>query len=162
MKKIIAVLGISAALLFAGFANAEVKLGVINVESVLERMPQRESVRKMLKNEFEARANSLQEEEKKSKEAIARLKKDGLTLSSSEKAKLNKVISDFESKADAFSVDYQKRQKEEAEKLFTKIQEAVKDIVATEGYDVILSAGATLFASDAVDISDKVLEKVKN
>nr|WP_255457071.1 MULTISPECIES: OmpH family outer membrane protein [unclassified Gilliamella] len=137
-------------------------MGVINVESVLERMPQRESVRKMLKNEFEARANSLQEEEKKSKEAIARLKKDGLTLSSSEKAKLNKVISDFESKADAFSVDYQKRQKEEAEKLFTKIQEAVKDIVATEGYDVILSAGATLFASDAVDISDKVLEKVKN
>ncbi|OCG22286.1 MULTISPECIES: OmpH family outer membrane protein [unclassified Gilliamella] len=161
MKKIISILGISVALLFAGFANAEVKIGVVDVMSVLQRMPQRESVGKALDNEFEARAKSLQAEEKRASEAAARLKKDGLTLSSSEKSKLNKIISDFENKAKAFSDDYRKRETEEAGKLLTKIQEAVKDIVTTEKYDIILKAEATLSSSDAVDISDKVLEKVK-
>nr|WP_255471435.1 MULTISPECIES: OmpH family outer membrane protein [unclassified Gilliamella] len=148
-------------MLFSSFANAEVKIGVVDVMGVLQRMPQRESVAKALDSEFEERAKSLQAEEKQASEAAAHLKKDGLTLSSSEKSKLNKIISDFENKAKAFSVDYQKRQKEEFGKLLTKIQEAVKDIVETEKYDIILSAETTLSASDAVNISDKVLEKVK-
>lgn len=149
------------ALLFAGVANAEVKIGVVDVMSVLQRMPQRETVGKALDKEFEARATSLQEEEKKAGAAAARLKKDGVTLSSSEKTKLNKTIADFENKAKAFSADYRKRESEEAGKLLVKIQDAVKDVVTTEKYDLVLKAEATLFASDAVDISDKVLEKVK-
>ena len=162
MKKIISVLGLSVALLFIGVANAEIKIGVIDVMSVLQQMPQRETVGKALDKEFEARAKTLQQEEKKANEAAARLKKDGLTLSSSEKTKLNKTISDFENKAKAFSNDYRKRETEEASKLLTKIQEAVKKIVEEEKYDLILKAEATLSASDAVDITNKVLEKVKN
>ena len=161
VKKIISVLGLSVALLFTGVANAEIKIGVIDVMSVLQQMPQRETVGKALDKEFEARAKTLQQEEKKANEAAARLKKDGLTLSSSEKTKLNKTISDFENKAKAFSNDYRKRETEEASKLLTKIQEAVKKIVEEEKYDLILKAEATLSASDAVDITNKVLEKVK-
>ena len=101
MKKIISVLGLSVALLFTGAANAEIKIGVIDVMSVLQQMPQRETVGKALDKEFEARAKTLQQEEKKANDAAARLKKDGLTLSSSEKTKLNKTISDFENKAKA-------------------------------------------------------------
>ncbi|SCC24113.1 OmpH family outer membrane protein [Gilliamella intestini] len=161
MKKIISVLCVSLALLFSSFANAEVKIGVVDVMSVLQRMPQRESVAKALDSEFEGRAKSLQADEKRASEATARLKKDGLTLSSSEKSKLNRTISDFENKAKAFSGDYQRRQKEEFGKLLAKIQEAVKDIVETEKYDIILNAETVLSASDAVNISDKVLEQVK-
>ena len=161
MKKIISILSVSITLFCASFANAEVKIGVVDVMSILQRMPQRESVAKALDSEFEARAKALQAEEKKAGEADARLKKDGLTLPSSEKSKLNKTISEFENKAKAFSADYQKRQKEEFGKLLTKIQEAVKDIVETEKYDIILNAETTLSASDVVNISDKVLEKVK-
>lgn len=162
MKKIISVFGIGVALLFTSIAHAEVKIGVIDVMSVLQNMPQRKTVGEALDKEFDARAKSLQEEQKKAEAASARLKKDGLTLSSSEKAKLNKVISDFEAKAKSFSEAYRKRESEEASKLLLKIQDAVKDIVAKEKYDIILKAEATLSASDAVDITSKVLEKVKN
>ena len=161
MKKIISVLGLSVALLFTSVANAEIKIGVIDVMSVLQQMPQRETVGKALDKEFEARAKTLQQEEKKANDAAARLKKEGLTLSSSEKTKLNKTISDFENKAKAFSNDYRKRETEEATKLLSKIQEVVKKIVEDEKYDLILKAEATLSASDAVDITNKVLEKVK-
>lgn len=161
MKKIISILGVSAALFFASLVNAEVKVGVIDVMSILQRMPQRETVGKALDKEFADRAKSLQEEEKKANDASARLKKDGLTLSSSEKTKLNKTISDFENKAKAFTTDYRKRESEEAEKLLKKIQEAVDDIVKTDKYDIILKAEATLSVSDVANITDKVLEKVK-
>ncbi|MDF7667276.1 OmpH family outer membrane protein [Orbaceae bacterium ESL0727] len=161
MKKIIYAVGMSILLLCTGAASAEVKIAVVDVMSILQKMPQRETVGKALDAEFDARAKSLQEDEKKAGEASARLKKDGLTLSASEKTKLNKVISDFEAKAKAFTADYRKRETEEAGKLLVKIQEAVKAIVTAEKYDLVLKAEATLFASDAVDISNKVLEKVK-
>ncbi|MDF7671356.1 OmpH family outer membrane protein [Orbaceae bacterium ESL0721] len=161
MKKIIYVVGMSFALFFTGLANAEIKIAVVDVLGIMQQMPQRESVGKALDAEFDARAKSLQQEEKKASDAAARLKKDGVTLSASEKTKLNKTISDFENKAKAFSNDYRKRETEEASKLLLKIQEAVKTIVTEEKYDVVLKAEATLFASDTVDISKKVLEKVK-
>lgn len=162
VKKIISIIGLSVVILFSGMASAEVKIGVIDVMSVLQRMPQRETVGKALDKEFDSKIKSMQELETKAKDANARLKKEGPTLSASEKNKLNKTISDFESKAKAFSIEYRKRETEEAEKLLVKIQEAVKNIVATEKYDLILKAEAALSASDAVDITEKVLEKVKN
>lgn len=161
VKKIISILGISFALLFTGMANAEIKIGVIDVMTVLQKMPQREQVSNDLNKKFESRAKALAEEEKKANDALARLKKDGLTLSASEKTKLNKVVSDFENKAKAFTEEYRKVEAEEANKLLKKIQDAVKEIVETEKYDLVLKAEATLSASDTVDITDKVLEKVK-
>ena len=161
MKKIISIISLSAALLYTGIANAEIKIGVIDVMSVLQQMPQREAVGKALDKEFETQIKSLQDQEEKAKNASARLKKDGPTLSASEKSKLNKTIADFESKAKDFSIKYRKRENEEAEKLLKQIQSAVKEIVATEKYDLILKAEAALSASDAVDITEKVLEKVK-
>lgn len=161
MKKIISVFGISIALFFTSMVNAEVKIAVVDVISILQRMPQREVVDKVLEKEFEARTRSLQAEEKQANEATARLKRDGLTLSSSENSKLHKIVDDFESKARAYSNDFRKRQKEEVEKLLIKIQDAVKNVQTSENYDIILKVEAILYASDAVDITDKVLEKVK-
>lgn len=161
MKKIIFVVGISIALFFTGFANAEVKIGIIDVKSVMDRMPEREAIGKELNQKFEARAKELEKEDKLANDAAARLKKEGLTLSSSEKKELNKTITDFQNKAAAFANEYRESETKEASKLLTKIQEAVKAIVAEEKYDLILRVDTVLYASDAVDITDKVLEKVK-
>ena len=161
VKKIISVFGIIVALFFTSMVNAEVKIAAVDVMSVFQRMPQREIVGKALEKEFSAQIKSLQAEEKQASEANARLKKDGLTLSSSEKAKLGKIITDFEDNLNDYRIKFEKRESEEKGKLLTKIQGAVKDIVASEKYDIVLKAEALLFASDAVDITDKVLEKVK-
>ena len=155
------VIGISIALLFTSFVYAETKIGIIDIKSVMDRMPEREAVGKALTQKFEDRAKSLEAEEKLANDAAARLKKEGVTLSSSEKAKLSKTIADFQNKAAAFSNEYRESEAKEASKLLAKIQQAVKKIVAEEKFDLVLSADTVLFASDTVDITDKVLEKVK-
>jgi len=161
VKKIISVMGLSVALLFTGVANAETKIAIVDVVSVLQQMPQREAVSKTLDSEFEARAKVLQEEEKKANDAAQKLQKDGMTLSASEKTKLTNLIKAFEDKAKAFSVDYRKRENEEASKLLTKIQDAVVKVAEQEKYDLILKAEAAFYAVDAVDVTSKVLEQVK-
>ena len=152
------VIGISIALFFTSFVYAETKIGIIDIKSVMDRMPEREAVGKALTQKFEARAKSLENEEKLANDAAARLKKEGVTLSSSEKAKLSKTIADFQNNAAAFSNEYREK---EASKLLAKIQQAVKKIVAEEKFDLVLRSDTVLYASDTVDITDKVLEKVK-
>ncbi|RKS84747.1 periplasmic chaperone for outer membrane proteins Skp [Orbus hercynius] len=161
VKKIISVMGLSLALLLSGFVYADTKVGVIDVVSILQQMPQREAVSKALDSEFEPRAKVLQEEEKKANDAAQKLQKDGMTLSTSDKTKLTKIVKAFEDKAKEFSMDYRKRENEEANKLLVKIQEAVKVVAANEKYDLVLKAEAAFYATDTVDITSKVLEQVK-
>lgn len=160
MKNLVKVIGLSTVLLFSGLVAAETKVAIVDVMSVLQQMPQRETVGKALDKEFEARAKVLQKQEGDANAAAEKLKKDGMTLSSSEKTKLNKVISDFEDKAREFSLDYRKRENEEAGKLLAKIEDAVV-AVAKGNYDLVLKAEAAFYAVDSVDITDKVLDQVK-
>ena len=161
MKKIISVLSLSIALLFTGAVHAASKIAIIDVVSVLQQMPQREAVAKTLDAEFEKRAKALQDEELKANDAAQKIKKEGMTLSASEKTKLANIITAFEDKAKTFSMDYRKRENEEANKLLVKIQEAVTNVAKAEGYDLILKAEAAFYVTDAMDITDKVLAQVK-
>lgn len=161
MKKILSVVGLSLVLLFSGLANADTRVAVVDVVSILQKMPQREGVIKAIDAEFASRAKVLQDEEKKAKDAAQKLQKEGLTLSNSEKTKLTNLISAFQDKANTFSVDYRKRENEEANKLLVKIGEAVKKIATQEKYELVLKAEAAFYATDAVDITDKVFEQVK-
>jgi len=160
VKKIISVIGLSLALL-SGSVFADTKVAVVDVVSILQQMPQRESVSKALDAEFESRAKILKGEEKKAYDANQKLQKEGMTLSASEKRKLTNLIKAFEDKAKGFSTDYRKRENEEANKLLAKIGEAVKKVATAEKYDLVLKAEAAFYATDSVDITSKVLEQVK-
>lgn len=159
MKKLVYILGLSV-VLFSGFASAD-KVAIVDVVHILQQMPQRETVGKALDAEFEARAKVLQEEEKKAEEAAQKLQKDAMVLSGSDKTKLNNIIKNFEDKAQAFSMDYRKRESEEANKLIAKIQDAVKTIATKEKYDLVLKIEAAFYSTNSVDITEKVLEQVK-
>lgn len=161
MKKLISIITLSTLLLFTGIANAETRVAIVDVVSILERMPQKEAVTKALDDEFSSRAKVLQEEEKKAQEASQKLQKDKMVLSASEKTKLENIITSFQKKVEEFSIDYQKRKNEEANKLLLQIQKAVKTIAEKEHYNLVLKAEAVFYLEDKVDITNKVLAQVK-
>lgn len=161
VKKIIYILGL-ACIFLTGFAfAAEQKIAVIDVISILHSMPEREQVAKKLDNEFRGRARALQAEETQAKAAAQRLQKEGMTLSTSDKAKLSGTVKAFEQKAQKFSQDYRKRENEEGNKLLSKIRNAVIEVVKKDHYSVVMKAEAAFYADSASDITDKVLEQVK-
>lgn len=161
MKKILSFITISMIFLITGFANAETRVAIIDVYSILQEMPQRENISKSLSREFDARAKALQADEKKANEAAQKLKKEGMTLSASEKSKLTNVINSFENKAKEFSIDYHKRENEEANKLLMIIQDAAKVIADRENFNLVLKSEAAFYVKDGIDITNKVLAQVK-
>ncbi|QIQ20627.1 OmpH family outer membrane protein [Zophobihabitans entericus] len=161
MKKFIYAAGLSVALLFSGVAMAETKIAIVDVIAVLQQMPQRETVAKALEAEFAPKAKILEAEELKANDAAQRLKKDALTLSASEKAKLTAVITAFEDKAKEYTQEYRRRESEEANKLLVKIEAAVTAVAKEGQYNLVLKAEAAFYAEKSVDITEQVLQRVK-
>lgn len=161
MKKLITIISLSVLLLTTGMANAADKIAVVNVMTVLQKMPQRAAVAKTLDKEFSAKAKALQAEEKKVKEAAQKLQKDGMTMSASERTNLQKTIGAFQEKARAFDQSYRKRESEEMNKLLAKVEKAINTVAEKEQYTVVLKSGSVAYAVKAADITDKVLQQVK-
>ena len=62
---------------------------------------------------------------------------------------------------DEFREDFNIRRNEELGKLQKLVYQAIVNLAETEGFDLIVNDGAVIFASKQVDITDKVLTRLK-
>ena len=165
MKKWLCAAGLGLALAASAGVQAADKIAVVNVSSIFQQLPQRETVAKQLDSEFRGRASELQNMERDLQQKMQKLQRDGSTMKASERSKLEKSVmaqrETFSSKAQAFEQDNRRRQMEERNKLLSRIQDAVKKVASDEGYDVVIDANAVAYAANAKDITADVLKQVK-
>jgi len=150
---------------FVSTASAEgVKVGYVNVAKIFEKSPQVEAAKKKINSEFKARESDLIAKQKRLKELEEKLKKDGASMSDSEKSRLRKDIISRRRKLNndrgAFRDDLNLRKSEELNKIRKKILETVQEFARSEKYDLILTDGVVYY-SKKVDITDKILGKLK-
>jgi len=154
-------LGLSAGGAFA----AELKLGFVNAAKILEEAPQAEAARNKLEKEFASRDKDLVASQRQVKSLEDKLSKDDSSFSETDRRKAERDIitqkRDLKRAQDEFREDFNIRRNEE----FGKLQKLVYDTIVTlakqDSYDLIVGDGA-IFASDRVDITNKVLERLKN
>ncbi len=143
---------------------AELKIGVVNAALVLDKSPQKAKALSRLEKEFSARSKSLEKKVKNLRARQDKLAKDGAILSADErKAKERKILSEqreLKRLGDEYSEDLSIRRNEELRKLEKEIAQTIVDLAKKESYDLVLYQGV-IFASDAVNITDKVLEILK-
>lgn len=143
----------------------EVKIGAVNAVRILENSPQAEAARDKIQNEFAPRDRSLIEEQKKLKSLEDRLAKDGAIMSESERANLERQIvqmkRDLQRSQDEFRDDLNFRRNEEFGEIQKVILAAIQKVAKDLGYDIVLGEGV-IYASKKVDISDQVIEYLKN
>jgi outer membrane protein len=145
-----------AALMMASQAvQAEIKIGVVNVPLLMANAPQAADAKKRLEKEFSPKDKQLVSEEK--------LARDGLTMTDTEKRKLERDIiakrRDVQRAQQEFKEDFSIRRNEELGKMQTRIIEAVKALAAEGKYDLLLTEGV-IYASPKVDVTSKVQEKL--
>lgn len=160
MKKLLCLASLGAAL-FSFSAFAADNIAVVDVMAVLQQMPQKEAVAKTLKGEFQSRADSLKNDEKKAKDTMQKLQKDGATMSAADRKKMQDILVKFDEKAEKFAQEYRRRENEEATKLLNRIQDAVKAVAKKDKLSIVLKAESVFYVGDAIDITDKVLKQVK-
>ncbi|MEF9676194.1 molecular chaperone Skp [Pectobacterium aroidearum] len=165
MKKWLCAAGLGLALAASASVQAADKIAVVNVSSIFQQLPQRETVGKQLENEFKGRASELQSMENDLQTKMQKLQRDGSTMKASDRSKMEKDVmaqrEHFSTKAQAFDQDNRRRQMEERNKILSRIQDAVKAVATKEGYDVVIDANAVAYVANAKDITADVLKQVK-
>ncbi len=142
---------------------ADVKLGYVQVDKILQEAPQTAESGKKLEKEFTPRTQELDRLQKQIKDIQASLDKDGLTMSESDRKNKERDMSnlnvDFQRKQRELREDINIRKNEELGILQDKINKAVTAVSEAEGYDLVIYGGVA-YANKKVDITDKVLKSL--
>ncbi|MCW2474894.1 MULTISPECIES: molecular chaperone Skp [unclassified Symbiopectobacterium] len=165
MKKWLCAAGLGLALAASASVQAADKIAVVNVASIFQQLPQRETVAKQLENEFKGRASELQKMENDLQTKMQKLQRDGSTMKASDRSKSENDLmaqrEQFSNKAQAFEQDNRRRQMEERNKILSRIQDAIKSVASKDGYDIVIDANAVAYVGNAKDITADVLKQVK-
>jgi len=119
-------------LLAANVSSADLKVGFVNIPAVLEKAPQAEKAKKRLEQAFSPRDKQLVAQQKEIQTLQEKLTKDASVMSESERANLERDISnkarDAKRAQQEFSEDFNVRRNEELGKLQRRIVEAIRGI----------------------------------
>jgi len=147
----------------ASASAAELKIGYVQVDKILQEAPQTAESGKKLEKEFSPRTQELERMQKQIRDQESALEKNSLTLSETERRNKERDISnlkiEFQRKQRELREDVNLRKNEELGSLQERINKAVSSVAQAEGYDLVVYSGVA-YASNKVDITDKVLKSL--
>lgn len=145
--------------------NGVYKIGFVNTGTVLKEAPQARKVEEKLKAAFEAREKVLLAKQQELLELENKLKSEGDYLSQSSQRKLERELrlklSQLKFEQQEFREDQNLRRNEEIRNLQNVIAAVLKQLGDEQKFDLILTEGVS-YVSDAIDITPKIIEMLKN
>ena len=142
---------------------AELKVGFVQVDKILQEAPQTIESNKKLEKEFSSRTDKLKADVKALKERESSFSKDALTMKDSERGTKEKSLSqlrvDVQRVERELREDINIRRNEELGGLQEQINKAVTSVAKAEGFDLVLYNGVA-YASEKIDITDKILKSL--
>ena len=142
---------------------AELKVGFVQVDKILQEAPQTIESNKKLEKEFSSRTDKLKADVKALKERESSFSKDALTMKDSERGTKEKSLSqlrvDIQRMERELREDINIRRNEELGGLQEQINKAVTAVSKAEGFDLVLYNGVA-YASEKIDITDKILKSL--
>lgn len=158
-------------LLFAGLlaagamaADAEIKVGFVNGQRVINESPQAAKAKKKLEKEFEKRDQDLQKMAKQLQTLQDNLEKNGLTMSESDRRakerEFNETNREFQRRQREFREDLNLRQNEEMAAIYERVNRVIKQVAEAEKFDLILQEA--VYVSPKIDLTEKVIKALQD
>jgi len=146
--------------MFTPSAMAELKIGFVNGQKVMNEAPQAIKAKKKIEKEFEKRDQELQKIAKQLQLLQETLEKNSLTMSESDRRnkerEFNELGRDFQRKQREFREDLNLRQNEETSAIFERLNKVIKHIGDSEKFDIIFQEA--VYFNPRIDITDKVIK----
>lgn len=163
MRKILSCLLFIAAVL-PGIALAESKIGYVNVPYLIDNSPQAKAASNELEEQFGPKQQQLQQKQQEFQQLRQKLQKDGLVMSEEERAKIEDQLGEMQREIQRMQEAFREDLNIERNNAFKGVRQAVlaavQALAKDEGYDIVVGQGA-LYASDAVNLTERVLERMK-
>ena len=145
----------------ASTLSAEVKIGFVEIQKILKGAPQTVAANKKLEKEFTKRTGKLKKTVKKINNKEKKFKKDGMTMSDTDRSKVQKEIQALKVEAQRtereIREDIDLRRREEIAKVQAQVNIAVEKVAKEQNYDLILYQGVA-YAGKKVDITSVVIK----
>jgi outer membrane protein len=156
-------LALAATSLPAGAAQAQAKIGVVNIARLLQEAPQAQAASAALESEFAARRRDLENQQKDLKAREDKLAKDGAVMAEAERRNAEKTLRDGQRelarKQNEFLEDLNVRRNEALGQLQRSVLQEVQAYAKSAGLDVVVADA--LYASPSVDITGQVLSALQ-
>ena len=145
--------------------NAAGKTAFINSKVLLEQSPQAVSANAELQKQFGEREQSLRKLAQEIQQMEKTYKTDSAVMSGEQKKKAeDNIIQNkrrFQFEQQSLKEDLQSKQRELLQKVQVSIKSVIQEYGSKNGYDFIFTDASIAYASDAVNITDKILEELK-
>ena len=146
-------------------ASAEIKVGVVNFQRLMEEAPQVKSAMQALQNEFGPRQRELVSMQNDLKARDERLAKEAAVMAEADRVKAEKALRDqqreFSRKGGEFQDDLSTRKNEELGKVQRYLLQEIQAYSSAQGFDLVLGEGV-FYAKPPLDITTQVLEVLKS
>ena len=146
-------------------AASSPKIAYVSVEKILTEAPQVKAVNDSMMERFGGRKTELQEMEKEINEMQENYKRNELVMTED---KLNELkdsiitkIQDFKQKEAVLQQEVATVRNQELAVLQQSVRSIIQDIAKAEKYDLILTSEGVAYANEDLDISNKVLDRMK-
>lgn len=146
-------------------AQAQSKIAFVNITQVMEESPQADAALRALEKEFSARDNTLVAERDALRQLQERLERDADVMAADRRAEMERNFRnrtrEFKRSQEIFNEDLNLRRNEELAKLQRTVNSVIVEIAQKEGFDVVLTERNVLFASERINITTRVLERLQ-
>ena len=163
MNKFVLLIAI-AALSFASLAQAELKIGLVDMRAALFSSDAAKEFTEDMVSKYKQQDLEVRAVGEDGQKLEMRLKNDAASMSDNERSKL---ASDLEAKIQEYKYLKGKLDKALAEKrqeFLTdskpKIDQAINDLVKEEKLDILMPREAALYADPKMDFTDKIIQKL--
>ena len=147
-----------------GQASAEIKIGVVNFQKLLEEAPQTKTAMQALENEFAPRRRELMTMQNDLKARDEKLQKEGAVMAEADRAKAEKTLRDSSGNSPARPANSRTTHRHGATRKSARCSaiwcRRFKTYASAQGFDLVLGDGV-FFAKPAFDITAQVLAVLK-
>jgi outer membrane protein len=164
LVKLATVVGLSCMMLFPLVGRAEVIIGVVNIQKIMNDIKEGKSVNDKLQKSFESKKAELKKEEDRIKKSQDEMMKQASLLSAEAKSqkqmKMQEEILKLQQKTMEYQKDIQKQEADLKKPILEKLKEVVDEISKAEGVDftVEVSSSPVVYAKSKKELSDLVIK----
>lgn len=144
----------------------DIKIGVVNTEKILRESLPAIQAQKKIDQEFVPRDEDIKKMAVQAKTLQDKLEKDSMAMEETERRNLERNLAnlsrEYQRAQRQMREDFSVRQNEEYSVILERTNRAISKIAETEKYDLILQLQDSVYRSQRIDITDKVIKALEN
>ncbi len=144
----------------------DIKIGVVNTEKILRESLPAIQAQKKIDQEFVPRDEEIKKMAVQAKTLQDKLEKDSISMDETERRNLERNLAnlsrEYQRAQRQMREDFSVRQNEEYSVILDRTNRAISKIAETEKYDLILQLQDSVYRSQRIDITDKVIKALEN